>query len=106
VPAASIRSTLAALGYEPEAEAGGEFALRNCPFHALVLRSEHRTCAMNQAFLEGVLEGLGDSDHRAELAPMPGYCCVRLVTGSVARRGRRAPQPRAARLVRSPRGSR
>lgn len=80
-PAPSLYSTLAALGYEPEADAGGGLALRNCPFHALVLRSEQRTCAMNQAFLEGVLMGLGDSEHRADLAPKPGYCCVRLVRG-------------------------
>jgi predicted ArsR family transcriptional regulator len=78
-PAPSLDSTLAALGYEPETDAGGDIALRNCPFHALVLRSEQRTCAMNQAFLEGVLMGLGGSEHRAELAPKPGYCCVRLV---------------------------
>ena len=79
VPTPSLDSTLSALGYEPEVEDGGDVALRNCPFHALVLRSEQRTCAMNQAFLEGILDGLGDSEHRAELAPNPGYCCVRLV---------------------------
>lgn len=78
-PVPSLESAMAALGYEPEIEAGGDIALRNCPFHALVLRSEQRTCAMNQAFLEGVLEGLGDTAHRAELAPKPGYCCVRVV---------------------------
>jgi predicted ArsR family transcriptional regulator len=78
-PAASLMSTLAALGYEPAVEARGDIALRNCPFHALVLRSEKRICDMNHAFLEGVLEGRGDAEHRAELAPEPGYCCVRLV---------------------------
>jgi predicted ArsR family transcriptional regulator len=79
VPAASMESTMTALGYEPEVDPGGDIALRNCPFHTLVLQSEQRTCAMNQAFLEGVLEGLGVSEHRAELLPAPGYCCVRLV---------------------------
>jgi len=79
VPAPSLDSTLGALGYEPEVEADGDIALRNCPFRALTVRSEQRTCAMNQAYLEGVLERLGDTTHRAELAPKPGYCCVRLV---------------------------
>jgi predicted ArsR family transcriptional regulator len=98
--AQSLDSTLAALGYEPEAEAGGDIALRNCPFRALVLRSEQRTCAMNQAFLEGVLIGLGDSEHRAELAPEPGFCCVRVVrTHPVGRSprsdARRGPAPQS-----------
>ena len=72
-------STMSALGYEPEVEASGDIRLRNCPFRTLVLQSEQRTCAMNQAFLDGVLEGLGVSEHRAELSPSPGSCCVRLV---------------------------
>jgi predicted ArsR family transcriptional regulator len=75
----SLVSTISALGYEPEVEASGDIRLRNCPFHTLVLQSEQRTCAMNQAFLDGVLDGLGVSEHRAELSPAPGSCCVRLV---------------------------
>jgi predicted ArsR family transcriptional regulator len=75
----SLETAMSDLGYEPEIDASGDVRLRNCPFHALVLRSEQRTCAMNQAFLEGVIEGLGDTGHRAELAPQAGHCCVRLV---------------------------
>lgn len=78
VPVPTLLAALASLGYEPEADERDEIALRNCPFHALVQQSEQRTCSMNQAFLEGVLEELGDADHRADLAPVPGQCCVRL----------------------------
>ncbi len=78
-PALSLESTMTSLGYEPELDACGDTRLRNCPFQALVLQSEQRTCAMNEAFLEGVLQGLDDTEHRVELAPEPGYCCVRLV---------------------------
>jgi predicted ArsR family transcriptional regulator len=77
-PAPTLLAALASLGYEPEEDARDGITLRNCPFHALVQQSEQRTCSMNQAFLEGVLEGVGDVRHRAELAPAPGQCCVRL----------------------------
>jgi predicted ArsR family transcriptional regulator len=79
--APTLLTALGLLGYEPETDAGGDVRLRNCPFHVLVDQSTQRTCSMNQAFLEGVLEGLGDRDHRADLAPSPGDCCVRLTRG-------------------------
>ena len=76
--ALSLVATLTSLGYEPEIDANGDVAMRNCPFHALVQRSRQRTCSMNQAFVDGILDGLGDNAHRAELTASPGYCCVRL----------------------------
>ncbi len=62
--------------FEPWVGDGGTIRLRNCPYHALV--SEHRdlTCGMNQAWAEGLLDGLGDTGLVAELAPSEGYCCV------------------------------
>ena len=32
-------------------------------------------CGMNEAFLQGLLEGLGADDVRASLDPRPGLCC-------------------------------
>jgi predicted ArsR family transcriptional regulator len=80
-PAPTLVSALASLGYEPETEPGGDITLRNCPFHALVQQSTQRICSMNQAFLEGVIDGFGDREHRADLDPSPGQCCVRLTHG-------------------------
>jgi predicted ArsR family transcriptional regulator len=77
-----LQVALTSLGYEPETETSGDIRLRNCPFHTLANHSVERTCAMNHAFLEGVLDGLGDHDHRAELSPSPGHCCVRLNRGA------------------------
>jgi predicted ArsR family transcriptional regulator len=74
----TLVATLDSLGYEPVTNAAGDIALRNCPFHALVEQSQHLTCALNQAFIEGVLDELGDDVHRADLAPSAGQCCVRL----------------------------
>lgn len=84
-PLPGLLTTLTSLGYEPEIVTGDDIRLRNCPFHTLVNHSMERTCAMNQAFLEGVLDGLGDQEHRAELSPSPGHCCVRLHLGARGR---------------------
>lgn len=65
-------------GYEPTRH-GRRITLANCPFHTLA--EEHRglVCGMNLDFLTGVLEGSGQTEtYRAQLAPEPGHCCVRL----------------------------
>jgi predicted ArsR family transcriptional regulator len=35
-------------------------------------------CGLNQAFIEGLLSGLGTEDFDACLDPRPGECCVRI----------------------------
>lgn len=70
---------LGASGYEPRVSEDGESVrLGNCPYHALAVAHRDLTCGMNLAWAEGILDGLGDGELSAELAPTPGYCCVRL----------------------------
>ena len=64
-------------GYEPRA-AGGEITLANCPFHRLAARHTELVCGLNLGVIEGVVEGLGADDLTPELAPRPGFCCVRI----------------------------
>jgi predicted ArsR family transcriptional regulator len=66
---------LRTLGFEPVARPNGDIALGNCPFHALAQEFPERICAMNQAFLEGVVEG-GMQELRVERCSQPGQCCV------------------------------
>jgi predicted ArsR family transcriptional regulator len=75
----AVVEILARHGYEPALRGPGEIALVNCPFHRLA--EEHRSlvCGMNLDFLGGLLEGIGPVDRLdAQLAPEPGYCCVRV----------------------------
>ena len=65
-------------GYEPEIQVrSGKFCLRNCPYHAIAASHRDLTCGTNLAWAEGVVDGLADAKLQAELAPAPGYCCVR-----------------------------
>jgi len=67
-------------GYEPTTTDPGGSAIRlqNCPYHALSATHRDLTCGMNLAWAEGVLDGLGDAAGLTpNLAPEPGYCCVR-----------------------------
>jgi predicted ArsR family transcriptional regulator len=74
-----LLASLVECGYSPE-DRGGEIVLRNCPFHNLAERHRSLVCGMNVDLLAGVVAGAGaDGEHRAELRPEPGYCCVRLV---------------------------
>src|SRR5438270_3109127 len=70
----AAREVLAGLGFEPGI--GAEFLLGNCPFNALVASAPDLVCAMNQAFAQGLLAGLGGGPVRADLDPAPGRCCV------------------------------
>ncbi|MGW1989265.1 helix-turn-helix transcriptional regulator [Embleya sp. NPDC001921] len=50
--------------------------LRNCPFHQLAEDFPPLVCGMNLALVEGLLDGLGATGHRARLDSVPGRCCV------------------------------
>jgi predicted ArsR family transcriptional regulator len=72
----SLEDALTARGYEPFEDEAGVIRLRNCPFHRLAERHRDVVCRMNQAYLEGLLEGLERADVTASLEPEPGRCCV------------------------------
>lgn len=82
---------LAARGYEPHVEDGGDaeaadgvprpagspapvVRMRNCPFHGVAERFPPLVCGMNLALLEGLL-GV-DGPVRARMDARPGECCV------------------------------
>ena len=71
-----LEEALAARGYEPFEDEPGVIRLRNCPFHRLAQQHRDVVCRMNQAYLEGLLEGLGRTDVTAGLEPEAGRCCV------------------------------
>lgn len=71
-------SVLSDYGYEPYRDEGGRVALRNCPFHLLSQKAPGLVCGANQAFIDGMLRGLGNESVDAVLEPVPGQCCVRL----------------------------
>jgi len=73
---AAAENLLDQLGYEPARDDQGGLVLRNCPFHALVQRQPELVCALNAAFVDGMLRGLGNETVRADLRPGPGLCCV------------------------------
>ncbi len=68
---------LARFGFEPRVEAD-VIRLGNCPFHALAAQHTELVCGMNLDLLDGVVDGIGAADYRADLDPEDGYCCVRL----------------------------
>jgi predicted ArsR family transcriptional regulator len=67
-------------GFEPYSDESGVLALRNCPFHTFAQQAPELMCAMNQAFIDGLLRGLGNNSVKAILACKPGDCCVTLRT--------------------------
>ncbi len=72
------RDVLRDQGFEPYEVAGGDLGLRNCPFHVLAQRAPELVCGLNQAFVDGLLRGLGNETVEAALEPQPGQCCVKL----------------------------
>lgn len=74
---AELKALLVAEGYSPRETSGGEVGLRNCPFDALAAEAIEPVCAMNSAFIEGLIAGTG-AGCESRLAPAPGWCCVRL----------------------------
>ena len=66
------------LGYEPRsASEPGCVRLRNCPFHAVVDVAPALVCGLNDAFIGGILDGLGASAVvGAALDGVAPDCCV------------------------------
>lgn len=79
------RDVLDERGYEPYLDEQGGLRLKNCPFHSLAQQSVEVVCGLNQAFIAGLLSGLGAEELSAALDPQPGECCVRVAArGTVA----------------------
>jgi predicted ArsR family transcriptional regulator len=73
---ASLVGLLRQAGYEPLADSqSGAIHLHNCPFHVLARSHRDLTCGMNQAWAEGVVDGLG-APLEATFDPAPDRCCV------------------------------
>ncbi len=67
-------------GYEPRTD-GDEICLANCPFDRMAAQHVELVCGMNLALIGGVIDGLGLEGVEADLAPRPGFCCVRVRAG-------------------------
>lgn len=67
-------------GFEPMRDTPTLLRLRNCPFHPFAAKAPDLVCAINHAFLSGLLAGLNAGTVHATLAPRPGACCVELGT--------------------------
>jgi predicted ArsR family transcriptional regulator len=82
----ALTQVLETHGFEPRID-GADIVLGNCPFHALAKEHAALVCGMNRHLLDGLLRGLGDTDHQAQLSPAAGLCCVRLTRVSSATSG-------------------
>jgi predicted ArsR family transcriptional regulator len=75
--ASALFGLLRDLGFEPDLDrATGVLSLRNCPFRALAADHRELTCAMNRAWAEGVVAGLGDPGLAAQPVSPQEHCCV------------------------------
>jgi predicted ArsR family transcriptional regulator len=92
---AGLVQLLGEVGYEPATAPDGAIRLQNCPYHALSAAHRELTCGMNLAWAEGVLDGLGEGQLEANLAPEPGYCCVVFRDAAPHPAADLAPSPRA-----------
>jgi len=72
-----MANVLARHGYEPRISES-EICLANCPFDRLAAEHTELVCGMNLALIGGVLDGLRTRELTAELAPQPGFCCVKV----------------------------
>lgn len=75
---ALAEGVLARHGFEPSRAAPGLVRLRNCPFHPFAAKAPDLVCAINHAFLSGLLTGLDAAGVQAVLRPTAGECCVQL----------------------------
>lgn len=73
----TLATLLAGHGYEPVPAEDGSLGLANCPFDQLARTHTALVCGMNQALVEGAIEGLGCTGLEARLEPSPDHCCVR-----------------------------
>jgi predicted ArsR family transcriptional regulator len=71
-----LADALTPYGYEPRLRED-VLVLANCPFDALAREHTQLICGMNEAFVGGVLDGLGCRSTEACLDPEPGLCCVK-----------------------------
>lgn len=71
----AFRRVLAEQGFEPRVE-GDTVLLSNCPFDTLAKTHTELVCGLNQAFVQGVADGLG-CGVTACLEPEAGLCCVK-----------------------------
>jgi predicted ArsR family transcriptional regulator len=85
---AAAEGVLEEQGFEPHRQ-GGELRLRNCPYHALSRHAPEVVCALNHAFIEGMVRGFGNDRIEVSLLPTPGQCCVVLREPSKGERTRR-----------------
>ena len=69
---------LATLGYEPQTQASGELALRNCIFSELSASHRDLICGMNVAFVRGLVRGAHLRSLSVDKRPAEGSCCARL----------------------------
>lgn len=72
----TLSEVLRARGYEPQTDERGDLVLRNCPFRRLSRAHTELVCGLNEALLQGLLEGRGEDPARAELRPHDDHCCV------------------------------
>lgn len=73
----TLARVLGSLGFEPHVQQDVA-VLSNCPFDALAHKHTALVCGLNQAFVQGVADGLGCRDVTACLDPEPGRCCVKV----------------------------
>lgn len=70
-----LAEVLRSQGFEPQV--GDDVVeLANCPFDALAQKHTELVCGLNQAFVQGVADGL-EAQVTACLEPEPGRCCVK-----------------------------
>ncbi|HKS48214.1 MAG TPA: transcriptional regulator [Amycolatopsis sp.] len=80
-------TVLTAYGFEPTRPTPTCLRLRNCPFQPLTGHAPGFVCALNQAFLTGVLASLHSPTVQARRTVEEGGCCVELsAPGGSARR--------------------
>lgn len=73
----AVAGVLAGQGYEPRVD-DDVVTLRNCPFDDLARKHTQLVCGLNQAFVQGVVDGLERADATARLEPEDGWCCVKV----------------------------
>lgn len=76
----ALARVLDSQGFEPHVQED-VVVLSNCPFDALAHKHTALVCGLNQAFVQGVADGLGCPDVTACLEPEPGRCCVKARAG-------------------------
>ena len=72
---AALAQVLASQGFEPRVH-DEVVMLSNCPFDALATKYTALVCGLNQAYVQGVADGLGCHGVTACLEPHSDRCCV------------------------------